>query len=190
MARPQVKSIDTTNYPSFDELFALIDEPLQTCLREQHSVWAPLFKASQGAKNNHHIWKGGYLDHVQDCMVLAVTLYQHLSLTRPLPFSLSSALTVLYLHDIEKPFKYVRNQPDLETKIQRRQFRHEFALKWNIPLSFEEALAIDHTEGENEDYSSSKRVMSELAAFCHTCDILSARVWFDFGISRLSKPAH
>ena len=118
-------------------------------------------------------------------MVLAVTLYQHLSLTRPLPFSLSSALAVLYLHDVEKPFKYVRNEPDLETKIQRRQFRHQFVVQWNIPLNLEEALALDHVEGENEKYSANKRIMSELAAFCHTCDTMSARIWFDFGISRV-----
>jgi len=186
MARSQIKDVDTTNYPSFDELFALIDEPLQTSLREQHKSWLPLFKASQGARHNHHAWHPfGYLDHIQDCMVLAVTLYQHLSLTRPLPFSLSSALAVLYLHDVEKPFKYVRNQPDLETKLQRRQFRHQFVVKWNIPLSLEETLALDHVEGENEKYSANKRIMSELAAFCHTCDTMSARIWFDFGISRV-----
>ncbi len=186
MARPQVKDVDTTNYPGFDELFGLIDEPLQTSLREQHSSWLPLFKASQGARHNHHAWQPfGYLDHIQDCMALAVTLYQHLSLTRPLPFSLSSALAVLYLHDVEKPFRYVRNEPNLETKEQRKQFRREFVFKWEIPLSPAEIRALDLVEGENEEYSPNHRVMTQLDAFCHVCDTMSARIWFDFGISRV-----
>lgn len=189
MAGSQITEFDTFGYLTFKELFKLIDDPLGAKLDELHYDWAALFKVSPGAKNNHHVWRGGYLDHVLDCMNIAVELYRLFQHRRPLNFSLSSALAVLYLHDIEKPFKYVRSQPDLGTKIQRRQFRHQFVLEWKIPLSLEEALALDHTEGENEEYSASKRVMSELAAFCHACDILSARVWFDFGISRL-PPAH
>ncbi len=186
MARPQIKGVDTTSYPSFDELFALIDEPLQTSLRVQHESWNPLFMASQGARHNHHAWHPfGYLDHIQECMVLAVSLYQHLGLTRPLPFSLSSALAVLYLHDVEKPFKYVRNEPDLKTKEQRKKFRRDFVHKWEIPLSPAEIRALDLVEGENDEYSPDERTMTQLDAFCHVCDTLSARIWFDFGISRV-----
>lgn len=186
MARPQVKVVDTTNYPSFDELFSLIEEPLQASLREQHAVWFPLFKASQGAGHNHHSWHPfGYLDHIQECMVLAVSLYQHLSLTRPLDFTLSSALAVLYLHDIEKPFRYVRGEPNLETKDQRKKFRREFVHKWGIPLSPAEIRALDLVEGENDEYSPNERIMTPLVAFCHACDTMSARIWFDFGISRV-----
>lgn len=190
MASSQITGFDPIGYLTFKELFKLIDDPLGLKLDEIHNDWWPLFKVSPGAKNNHHIWKGGYLDHVLDCMNIAVELYRLFQHRRPLNFSLSSALAVLYLHDIEKPFKYVRSQPNLETKIQRREFRHQFVLEWDIPLNLEGMFALDQTEDENEDYSANKRVMSELAAFCHTCDTLSARVWFDFGISRSSQPAH
>lgn len=39
---------------------------------------------------------------------------------------------------------------------------------------------IDYVEGELSHYSSTHRVMNELAAFCHQCDNWSARAWYQF----------
>jgi hypothetical protein len=39
-------------------------------------------------------------------MNIAIELYKNLGSHRPLPFSLSDVLLILYLHDLEKPWKY------------------------------------------------------------------------------------
>ena len=64
---------------------------------------------------------------------------------------------------------------------------NQFVFKWEIPLSPAEIRALDLVEGENEEYSPNQRVMTQLDAFCHACDTMSARIWFDFGISRVKS---
>lgn len=44
--------------------------------------------------------------------------------------------------------------------------------------------ALTYVEGEINDYSSQKRVMNELAAFCHKVDVWSARGWCDYPKAR------
>lgn len=50
---------------------------------------------------------------------------------------------------------------------------------WKIKLTEEELLAIKYIHGEGNDYCKTKRVMNKLSAFCHACDVFSARVTFD-----------
>jgi hypothetical protein len=63
-----------------------------------------LFESARGSSHNHQAWSGGYVDHVTEVMNVAVVLYDALNTKRPLPFTLSDALLVLFLHDIEKPW--------------------------------------------------------------------------------------
>jgi predicted RNA-binding Zn-ribbon protein involved in translation (DUF1610 family) len=37
-----------------------------------------------------------------------------------------------------------------------------------------------YVEGEFDDYSNQQRAMWPLAAFCHSCDVLSARLWPEY----------
>ena len=47
-------------------------------------------------------------------------------------------------------------------------------------MKIEQWDALKYVEGEMGDYSARRRVMNPLAAFCHLCDVASARIWFDF----------
>src|SRR5262249_9207094 len=65
-----------------------------------------LFWSARGSSHNHQAWAGGYAHHVREVMNVAVVLYDALGQLRPLPFSLSDALVVLFVHDLEKPWAY------------------------------------------------------------------------------------
>lgn len=146
-----------------------------------------LFQTIPGSSHNHQAWPGGYLDHVQETMNIARVLYRKLNSLRPLPFSLSDALLVLFLHDIEKPWKYEigpdgrrRIVESLKSKEAQHQFRANRLLAYGVVLTSKQENGLKYVEGEFNDYSSDGRVMNPLAAFCHLCDVTSARIWFDY----------
>lgn len=172
-------------YHSLTDLLQMIDNPHQDlCLKlwEDHR---DLFSAARGGKSNHQTWVGGYLDHVTEVMNIAVVLYSALHPQRSLPFSLSDALLVLYLHDIDKPWRYeqtgnaVANRAEMSTKEQREQFSARKIKEYEFPLTEEHSNALKYVEGEITDYSPHQRKQGPLAAFCHLCDVTSARIWFD-----------
>lgn len=78
-----------------------------------------LFQTIQGSTHNHQTFKGGYYSHVLDCMNYAFYLYDFdASFGRPLPFSKSDVILIMFLHDLEKPWRIekmsdgtVRNRP-------------------------------------------------------------------------------
>lgn len=96
----------TPIYYSVEQLLAMIDEPNRAGCIKLLADNRTLFQTVQGSTNNHQNWPGGYFDHVQEIMNIATVLYPALSAARPLPFSLSDALVTVYLHDVEKPWKY------------------------------------------------------------------------------------
>jgi hypothetical protein len=138
--------------------------------------WADVKKA-KGSNHNHQTWEGGYLDHVVETMNIAVWLYR--TSPRKLPFTLADALLVLFLHDLEKPFK---NTATWKNKEDRRAFRDKLIQQNQIALTDLQKNALEYVEGEH-DYSNTERKMKELAAFCHCCDIFSARLWHGEGKS-------
>jgi hypothetical protein len=110
-----------------------------------------------------------------------IVLYSTLSALRPLSFSVSDALLIFFLHDLEKPWKYRDpTAPSLNTKVARKAFRLKKMAEYGIILTPEQANALEYIEGEGDDYMSDRRVMNELAGFCHMIDTLSARVWHDY----------
>lgn len=165
------------NHP-IKEFFQLIDPcNRDACLKLLLELESEPFRSAPGSSHNHQAWSGGYLDHVFEVLQIAVTTYASLSSIRELPFTLSDALLVLFLHDIEKPYKY-----GLKLMIAKAE-NHEFRLKkieeFCFKLTDQQLNGLRYVEGENADYSSNQRVMGPLAAFCHMCDICSARIWFD-----------
>jgi hypothetical protein len=177
------------SYLSIERLVGLIDDPNRSgCLRMLKDN-RELFDLVPGSVHNHQAWEGGYLDHVREVMNIAYVLYGALASKRPLPFTLSSALLVLYLHDVEKPWKY---QPRAEGGIEeipamrgdkaaQHAFREAKLGRYGLSLTPVEAEAFKYVEGERDaDYSNRRRVMNELAGFCHACDVLSARLWHDY----------
>lgn len=142
---------------------------------EEHEA---LVFSAPGSAHNHQVWEGGYADHVVEVMQIADKLHDALSEIRPLPFYLADAILVLFLHDIEKPFK--KGIPaENWTKQARSLIRKEIVLKYGFVLTEEQANALKYVEGEGDDYRGDRRVMNELAAFCHMCDVASARIWYD-----------
>lgn len=136
-----------------------------------------LMHKAPGSSGNHQAWEGGYADHIAEVMRIATHMYSSLGDYRSLPFSLESALIVLYFHDVEKIWKYT-NQVDID----KESFYAETLKRdYNIEFDSEEINALEYVHGENEHYTNKGRVMNPLAAFCHTIDVISARIWFDGG---------
>lgn len=136
-----------------------------------------LILSSKWSSHNHQNWDWWYKDHIIEIFSIADTLYDWLNNKRTLNFSLDSVKIVLYFHDVEKILKYT--------------FWVTWFDKWNyyiniLPQKFGfnfedfELNALKYIHWEWDDYSWHKRVMNELAAFCHCCDTISARIWYDY----------
>lgn len=165
----------------------LLDEQNQAAAT---AFWEDLEKHlpdAPGSTASHQAWAGGYRDHVQEVMNVAATLHLQLNKVRPLEFTLESALLVLFLHDCEKPFKqatdvqlkyfpWIKKRPSKSDKV----FQKQLIAHYGFSLSDDEWNALCYVEGENEDYVHGKRVQGPLAAFCHCCDVVSARIWYDY----------
>ena len=173
-------------YQTIEGLLNLVDEPNGSICKKILSDNRKLFQTVQGSTNNHQNWPGGYFDHVQEIMNIAVLLYCQLSSVRPLPFSLSDLLLVVYFHDIEKPWKYelredgqLHHKSSMQTKEDHQRFRMAKLAEYGIVFSPEHENGLKYAEGELNDYSNRRRVMGPLACVAHMCDVCSARLWFN-----------
>ena len=164
-------------YHSLAHLITLIGEPSHALCVQLLDKNKELIEQARGSNANHQAWEGGYIDHVTEVMNFAVHLFSMMNALRPLPFNLSDALLVLFLNDIEKPWKY-SGEP-MADKNERRTFREKLIRDSGFCLTSVQENALRYVEGEGDDYLNSRRVMNELAAFCHMCDAASARVWHD-----------
>jgi len=175
-------------YYSLAEAINLIKSPSRSRCRRILEENRVVFEMARGSDAKHQAWKRGYLDHITETMNLAILFYGSLSSTgRPLNFTLSDSLLVLFLHDLEKPFKQLKGKElglyDSSGKKNRSaidKFKGKLFKSYGLILTGKQRNAIRYVEGENEDYHPTKRVMNELAAFCHLCDIWSARGWYEF----------
>lgn len=173
-------------YFTMTDLLEMIDEPQRSICMKILGDHRGLFGTVQGSSHNHQAWVGGYLDHITEAMNIGLVLYNQLNLLRPLQFTLSDVLLVIFLHDIEKPWKYElidgkpEIKPELVDKGNQKQFRDMKLKEYGILLSEEQANAMQYVEGEYKDYSSRERMMHPLAALCHLADITSARIWHDY----------
>jgi len=175
-------------YLSLVELLGLVDEPYRAALRRLLEEHGELFRAARGSSHNHQAWAGGYADHVGEVMNAAVVLYAALAPLRPLPFSLSDALVVLFVHDLEKPWAYEEVGGAWRRREGLKENAHAFRLaklaEAGVALPEELESAVRFVEGEGEHYSNRARLMSPLAAFCHMCDVASARLWHEHPLER------
>ncbi|MFT5849816.1 MAG: hypothetical protein ACI9H6_000638 [Patiriisocius sp.] len=178
----------TLDYLTIEQLIGMIDEPnCGICLHILQDN-RQLFETARGSTHNHQTWDGGYIDHVTDGMNYARHLYAFdKAFGRPLPFSLSDALLVFFLHDLEKPWRILVNQQGqasnregLATKAEFKQFREDKLANYGLELNPNQLNGFTYVEGEIADYSSKRRVMNELAAFSHKVDNWCARGWYDY----------
>lgn len=175
-------------YLTIEDLIRRIDEPYRaacfTILKEHRA----LFEKARGSTHNHQTWEGGYIDHVTDGMNFAVRLYAFMnSFGRPLPFSESDALLIFFLHDLEKPWRILVDsggnaylRVGLDNKAAYKTFREQKLIEYGMALSPAQMNALTYIEGELGDYTSTRRVMNELSAFCHMVDSWCARGWYDY----------
>lgn len=178
----------THPYLTFDQLLQRVDEPYRSAFRRLMAEYGELFKSARGSSHNHQAWAGGYADHVREVMNTAVVLYDALTQLRPLPFSLSDALVVLFVHDLEKPWAYEEAGGTWRRREGLKDDAHPFRLgrlaEAGVTLPEELERAVYFVEGEKGHYSNRERAMSPLAALCHMCDVASARLWHDHPLVR------
>lgn len=172
-------------YYTIEQMLKMIDEPNQTACQWIFTDNRKLFQTAQGSTNNHQNWPGGYFDHVQEIMNIAIVLYKQLDSIRPLPFSLSDLLLVVYFHDIEKPWKYelredgqLHHKAAMHDKKDVQYFRMMKLAEYGVVFTPEQENGMKYAEGELNDYTNRRRVMEPLACVAHMCDVCSARLWF------------
>lgn len=171
-------------YHSLDQMLEMIDPEQGVVLRNILKDNFSLFEKASGSSNNHQAWPGGYIDHVTESMNLALQFYITLNACRPLDFTLSEALVVMFLHDLEKPWRYRLDEngkletiPGMQDKSARAKNRNETIARYGLVLNDRQLNAMLYVEGELDDYTPKQRMMWPLAAFCHLCDVWSARGW-------------
>lgn len=172
-------------YHSIEAIIEMIEPSQRKVIQQILEDNKELFSIALGSSHNHQNWQGGYLDHVTECMNLAIQFYLSLNTCRDLDFPLSEALVVMFLHDIEKPWRYKLNEEtgQLETiagmqdKAARAENRYATIVNYGLELNARQLNAMKYVEGELDDYTPNQRIMWPLAAFCHLCDVWSARGW-------------
>jgi hypothetical protein len=176
LIRPEPK---VSNYKAFLELISELPVYQSMAIKEFIASDLSCIHKAAGSSHNHQAWEGGWFHHIQEVMNIAIKLYATLNGLRSLPFSLQDALLVLVLHDLEKPFRHVIVP---YTKENRKEWRETKIAMLGIALTPEQQNALRYVEGvPDSEYTPSERTMNELAAFCHMCDICSARIWHDKG---------
>lgn len=172
-----------------DELINLIDEPYRIICQRIVNEHGKLFREAPGSRTKHHAWRGGYHDHIVDAMNRAVRAYGEQSATgrlfelpRESRFSLSDVLVAIFLHDIEKPWKYV---PDawfmvsplgpVSTKAERADVRWRIIEYYGFLLPGRIIHAILHAEGVRDaDYSPDVQLLWPIGMLTHIADHSSA----------------
>jgi hypothetical protein len=174
---------------SIDDVKALLErlpeDQRKACLNFLSKNGERMLRAP-GSTHNHQAWKGGYLDHVAEVMKLAIAFYDaFVVLGRPLPFTPADALVVLFLHDAEKPWRIIEHEggyahgfPKDQADVFRERLLQEYGIWGTLTAAQRDALL--YVEGEKDRYTPDQRNMSELAAFCHLCDVTSARIFHDY----------
>ena len=142
--------------------------------------------------HNHQNWHGGYCDHIVQCLTLAEQQYKMLCKFQASkfgndrkfgpytpPFTLASAALVLYFHDVEKIPKYSRTPHMFEDALRHNQEIWYYGIlpeRYGITFALDEQNALKYVHGEH-DHSKTERKAGPLAAFCHCCDMMSARMF-------------
>lgn len=143
-----------------------------------------------GSVKKHQAWEGGYMDHVSEAMNIAVPLYETMNSRRKLPFTLNDALFVIFIHDLDKLLRYKtkkgRNDAGKNHDYYLEQVIELLNKKYSYKLTADEENGLRYVHGEIKDYHPTKRRMKPLACFVHCCDIISARMWHNYGKDKVN----
>lgn len=174
-------------YYSIEEMLDMIEGPNGEACRRIYQDHQEAFESAPGSRHNHQYWPGGYMDHVTDAMNIGMQVYDTYNNLRPLPFTKSDVLLIVYLHDLEKPFVYKYNEDgsiekklELMEKSTREEFKRNMLDQYSVELTPMQDNALEFVEGiRDHKYSNTSRVMGELAVVCHIADLTSARLWYN-----------
>lgn len=168
----------TIQIRSIGEYLNLIDGSNGVACREMFEQYRNIFTKAPGSKVKHQAWEGGYVQHLCQCMAVAEFLYEPIKKVGGLDFDLSDAILVLFLHDLEKPFKYVEDRV-FNSDSEKSDFIKTMTSDFNIILNEKHLNALKYIHGEGDDYSPTVNIQWPLSAFVHVCDVISARIWHD-----------
>lgn len=143
-----------------------------------------LFERIAASNSDHQPWPGGWIDHVVETMNVALVLYRTLCKARSLPFTAKDALLALFLHHLDKVWRYeiledgrLTLHHSLTTDEQGRHYRKLTLNAFGIQLTPEQCNAVYFARGDWEDFANTNRELGPLAAFCNMCVMASSRIW-------------
>lgn len=138
------------------------------------------------SQTKHQAWEWGYLDHLLDIFDNAEQLYEIFRRKYDIDYTLWDAILTLFLHDLEKPFKYAWNEDEkaeLDSYKDYKKFIRAKAKEYGIILNPQQQNALEYVHGEWSHFNPITRVQLPLAAFIHICDTASARIGYDYSVS-------
>lgn len=173
-----------------EKLFTLLEPEHARVAQAIYKDYDGLIDKIPGSHAKHQAWVGGYISHVEETMNIAIGLYEMLDERRKLDFSLSSVLFCCYLHDFDKLLRYTI-QPDAtwigkpaDKMLYFTEMIDTLDNKYAYALTDAEYNALKYAHGELEaDRRPNKRVIWPLGTLVHCADVISARVWHDYGKS-------
>lgn len=165
----------------FEYYLDLIEGENGAACRKMFSSYEDIFRKAPGSKIKHQAWVGGYIEHLCQCMALAEFLYEPFKNIGGVDFSLSDAILILFLHDLEKPFKYVEGKV-FHSDAEKSDFILKQAEMFKINLNIKHLNTLKYVHGEGDDYSPTVNIQWPLSAYVHICDVTSARIWHDVKI--------
>jgi hypothetical protein len=168
------------SYLHLHDLITLIDEPNRSSASALFEDYKERMEVAPGSLTKHQAWPKGYVHHLEETMNFGRDLYALMSKERALDFNLSDIILVLFLHDLEKPFRYVEGKTEFHTHEEKEVFIQGLIEKYGFILNDNHHNALKYTHGEGNDFNRTERVQKPLAAFVHVCDTVSARIWYDY----------
>lgn len=166
---------------SIDYYLNLIEGENGIACRKMFAKYQSIFEKAPGSKVKHQAWEGGYVQHLCQTMALAEFLYEPIKNIGGVDFELSDGVLILFLHDLEKPFKYVEGRV-FNNDAEKKDFILSQVKMFNIILNEKHLNALKYIHGEGDDYSPTVNVQWPLSAFVHICDVNSARIWHNVKI--------
>ena len=195
--------IQKTEYKTLEEYIKLMPDNRRIPCEQIITDYYARLSLAPGSKNKHQNWPGGWWDHTTELMNLAQEDYNSAMAHRPYPFTFEEVIFPLFIHDLEKPWKYATNDEleSLNESIHQRGYEKSLAFPKNEPHAFiiglleaynvqltpNEHNALEYAHGEIARYSANHRYMKPLATLVHICDIKSARIWFDYPLKNSAQ---
>lgn len=180
--------METTQKLPLEKLFELMSPEHVRVSKEIYTDYSGIIENIPGSHAKHQAWPGGYISHVEETMNIALGIHQMLDERRKLDIPLSSVLFCSYLHDFDKLLRYTM-QPDgtwvgkpADKMLYLEEMMDALKNRYNYTPTDDEYNALKYAHGELEaDRTPTKRVIWPLGTIVHCADIISARVWHDFG---------